>query len=210
MGEETLQWQNWIHLSSKCWWVNQSKEKLPLGFVSSAPFRISPSLSVTVSTVGGTQIFKKKWWTDLVLQSTDPLIPENSKPTTDTNYVPVINDTFRVNTQKMTWNAAKSFCEKDGATLASLRNEWAKRYSHMMSLNLNAPLWIGLNRKAVWHRDLLITQSSITVNISSLSDKIGEANVRLLTLLTDRWIFQIYWRIPSHHNCLGSLRTKDQ
>lgn len=112
--------------------------------------------------VGGTQIFKRKRWSDLILPSTDPLIPENSKPTTRTSYVPVINDTFRVNTQEMTWNAAKSFCENDGATLASLRNEWAKSYSHMMSLNLNAPLWIGLNRKAVWHRDPLITQSSIT------------------------------------------------
>lgn len=75
----------------------------------------------------------------------------------------------------MTWSAAKSFCENDGAALASLRNEWAISYSHMMSLDLNAPLWIGLNRKVVWRRDPLITQSSITVNISSLSDKIGEA-----------------------------------
>lgn len=103
----------------------------------------------------------------MILPSADPLIPENSKPTTHTSYVPVINDTFRVNTQEMTWNAAKRFCETDGATLASLRNEWAKSYSHMMSLNLNAPLWIGLNRKAVWHRDPLITQSSITVNIKN-------------------------------------------
>lgn len=92
----------------------------------------------------------------------------------------------------MTWNAAKSFCENDGATLASLRNEWAKSYSHMMSLNLNAPLWIGLNRKAVWHRDPLITQSSITVTINPQSDKIGEAELYVPTLLSDRWIFQIY------------------
>lgn len=116
--------------------------------------------------VGGMQILSKKTWIDLILPSTDPLIPENSKPTTHASYVPVINDTFRVNIQEMTWNAAKRFCENDGAALASLRNEWAKSYSHMMSLNLNAPLWIGLNRKAVWHRDSLITQSSITVNIT--------------------------------------------
>lgn len=64
---------------------------------------------------------------------------------------------FRVNTQQMTWSAAKRFCENDGARLASIRNEWAKSYSHMASLNLKAPLWIGLNRKAVWHRKLRVT-----------------------------------------------------
>uniref|UniRef100_A0A674PBS8 Mannose receptor, C type 1b n=1 Tax=Takifugu rubripes TaxID=31033 RepID=A0A674PBS8_TAKRU len=84
----------------------------------------------------------------ICLRNVDPLIPDNVKPIIYTDYVPVINDTFRVNTQEMSWNAAKRFCESEGAKLASLRNEWAKSYSHMMSLNLNTPLWIGLNRKA--------------------------------------------------------------
>lgn len=85
------------------------------------------------------------------------MIPDNLNPIIYTDYVPVMNDTFRVNTQEMTWNAAKRFCENDGAKLASLRNDWAKIYSHMMSLNLNAPLWIGLNRKAVWYRKPLVS-----------------------------------------------------
>lgn len=145
MGEEVLQWHSWIHLSSKCWWVNQMKAKLLSGFVSRVPCCISPSLSVTISSSGGMQIFKKKQRIDLILPSTHPL----TKLTTHTSYVPGINDTFRVNTQEMTWNAAKRFCENDGATLTSLHNERAKSYSHMTSLNLKAPLWIGLNRKAV-------------------------------------------------------------
>lgn len=134
-------------------WI-EPKNSLSQVSCTRAPFCIAPSLSITSFFSWRNANFQgQKWWPGLILPSADPLIPENATPTTHTSYDPVMNDTFRVNTQEMTWNAAKSFCENDGAALASLRNEWAKSYSHMMSLKLNAPLWIGLNRKAVWHRD---------------------------------------------------------
>lgn len=117
-------------------WIKWQKQWIPVVF---------PKLCVTSFS----NWVKNNSLNKLFFLSTDPLIPDDVKPIIYTDYVPVINDTFRLNTQEMSWNAAKRFCESEGAKLASLRNEWAKSYSHMMSLNLNTPLWIGLNRKAV-------------------------------------------------------------
>lgn len=49
----------------------------------------------------------------------------------------------------MTWYAAKRNCEGDGAQLASLRNKWSQVYSELIALNLDAPVWIGLNKLEV-------------------------------------------------------------
>ncbi|KAM7400358.1 hypothetical protein PAMA_004851 [Pampus argenteus] len=46
----------------------------------------------------------------------------------------------------MTWYKAKQHCEGNGAKLASLKNEWNHAYVELMALNLQAPLWIGLNK----------------------------------------------------------------
>ncbi|XP_039672406.1 macrophage mannose receptor 1-like [Perca fluviatilis] len=80
------------------------------------------------------------------LQNIDPSLPDSPEPTTSTNYVKIFNDSIKVVTQQMNWDEAKKHCEGDGATLASLRNWWSQAYVELLALNLNAPLWIGLNK----------------------------------------------------------------
>uniref|UniRef100_A0A3Q3MGQ0 Mannose receptor, C type 1b n=1 Tax=Labrus bergylta TaxID=56723 RepID=A0A3Q3MGQ0_9LABR len=74
-----------------------------------------------------------------------PSLPDSPQPTTQ-NYVNIFNDSVKVITRKMTWYAAQKNCKGDGATLASLRNIWSKTYIDLITLNLNAPVWIGLNK----------------------------------------------------------------
>uniref|UniRef100_A0A3Q2WPT7 Mannose receptor, C type 1b n=1 Tax=Haplochromis burtoni TaxID=8153 RepID=A0A3Q2WPT7_HAPBU len=62
-------------------------------------------------------------------------------------YVKILNDSIKVVTQKMNWDSAKKYCERDGANLASLRNEWSQVYVELMALEMEGPLWIGLNKK---------------------------------------------------------------
>ena len=56
---------------------------------------------------------------------------------------------MKVVTQNMTWAEAKRHCEGDGAKLVSLKDEWKQAYVELMALNLQAPLWIGLNKMEV-------------------------------------------------------------
>ncbi|KAM4605239.1 macrophage mannose receptor 1b [Polymixia lowei] len=66
--------------------------------------------------------------------------------TTPTTYVKLGNDSIRVVTQNLTWDEAKKNCEVDPANLASLRNDWTHAYVELLAMNLQAPLWIGLNK----------------------------------------------------------------
>ncbi|XP_039998644.1 macrophage mannose receptor 1-like [Xiphias gladius] len=81
------------------------------------------------------------------LRNLDPSLPDSPEPTVTTQYVKIINDSIKVVTQPMNWDAALKHCQSDGANLASLRNEWSQVYVELMALNLNAGLWIGLNKK---------------------------------------------------------------
>ncbi|XP_041804377.1 macrophage mannose receptor 1-like [Chelmon rostratus] len=74
----------------------------------------------------------------------DPSMPDSPEPTISNNYVKILNDSIKLVTQPMTWDAAKKHCEGDGASLASLRNVWAQNYIELMALK--APLWIGINK----------------------------------------------------------------
>ena len=83
------------------------------------------------------------------LFSTDqrfPVVPEAGTPD---HYVKLANDSIKVVTQNVTWDQAKKLCEDDGARLASLRNDWSQAYVELQALNLNTPLWIGLNKMEV-------------------------------------------------------------
>ncbi|CAJ1072734.1 macrophage mannose receptor 1-like [Xyrichtys novacula] len=80
------------------------------------------------------------------LRSVDPSLPDSPEPTT-TDYVKILNDSVKVVTTPMTWYAANKNCKENGATLASLRNAWSKAYIDLVTYNLNAPVWIGLNTK---------------------------------------------------------------
>ncbi|KAF3858068.1 hypothetical protein F7725_011269 [Dissostichus mawsoni] len=75
----------------------------------------------------------------------DPSLPDSPEPM-PTDYVKILNDSMKVVTQNMSWDAAKQHCERDGAKLASLRNEWSQAYVELMALKLNASLWIGMNK----------------------------------------------------------------
>lgn len=55
----------------------------------------------------------------------------------------------------MTWDAAKKYCENDGAKLISIRNEWSQAYLELLAKNLNASLWIGMNKAQVRSRNFL-------------------------------------------------------
>ncbi|XP_044077015.1 macrophage mannose receptor 1-like [Siniperca chuatsi] len=80
------------------------------------------------------------------LRNVDPSLPDTPEPTTSTDYVNIFNDSIKVVTQQMTWDAAEKHCEDDGAKLISLRNKWSQTYIELLSLNLKSPLWIGLNK----------------------------------------------------------------
>ncbi|XP_035526281.1 macrophage mannose receptor 1-like [Morone saxatilis] len=78
-------------------------------------------------------------------RNVDPHLPDSPEPTI-TDYVKILNDSVKVVTQQMTWDEAKKHCENDGAKLTNIRNEWLQAYVELLALNLNAPLWIGLNK----------------------------------------------------------------
>uniref|UniRef100_UPI003AAC2783 macrophage mannose receptor 1-like n=1 Tax=Centroberyx gerrardi TaxID=166262 RepID=UPI003AAC2783 len=82
----------------------------------------------------------------ICLRNVDPSIPAITESTTPNTYVKLANDSIKITTQNMTWNEAKKHCEADGAKLASLRNQWTQAYVELQAMNLQAPLWIGLNK----------------------------------------------------------------
>ncbi|XP_067462383.1 macrophage mannose receptor 1-like [Thunnus thynnus] len=79
-------------------------------------------------------------------RNVDKALPDSPDSTTSPDYVKMVNDSIKVVSQKMTWGEAKEHCEGDGAKLANLKNEWIQTYAELMALNLQAPLWIGLNK----------------------------------------------------------------
>lgn len=79
----------------------------------------------------------------------DPNLPSQSDMYVPNIYVSVGNDSIKAVTKNLTWNDAKKNCEADKANLASLRNEWSQAYVELLVLNLNAPVWIGLNKNQV-------------------------------------------------------------
>uniref|UniRef100_A0AAQ6IMQ9 Mannose receptor, C type 1b n=1 Tax=Anabas testudineus TaxID=64144 RepID=A0AAQ6IMQ9_ANATE len=83
----------------------------------------------------------------ICLQNVVPSIPDAPEPTSHNDYVDIFNDSIKVITQQMNWDAAKKYCENEGANLASLRNQWTHAYVELLALNLKAPLWIGLNKQ---------------------------------------------------------------
>ncbi|XP_029309225.1 macrophage mannose receptor 1-like [Cottoperca gobio] len=80
------------------------------------------------------------------LKNVDPSLPDSPEPTLSSDYVKILNDSIKVVTQQMSWDAAKKLCEGDGAKLASLRNKWTQAYVELLALSLKAPVWIGLNK----------------------------------------------------------------
>ncbi|XP_075954227.1 macrophage mannose receptor 1-like [Anarhichas minor] len=81
----------------------------------------------------------------ICLQNVDPSFPETPEPTM-TDYVKIFNDSIKLVSQQMNWNAAKKHCESDGAKLASLRNQWSQTYAEQLALNVKGPVWIGMNK----------------------------------------------------------------
>uniref|UniRef100_A0A8C3ALH3 Mannose receptor, C type 1b n=1 Tax=Cyclopterus lumpus TaxID=8103 RepID=A0A8C3ALH3_CYCLU len=80
------------------------------------------------------------------LRNVDISLPD-SPELTMTNYINVYNDSFKLVSQQMNWDAAKKHCESDGAKLASVRNEWAQVYVELLAVNAKGPMWIGMNKK---------------------------------------------------------------
>ncbi|KAM8849997.1 macrophage mannose receptor 1-like isoform 2-T2 [Spinachia spinachia] len=81
----------------------------------------------------------------ICLRNLDPSLPDSSQPT-PMDYVNVFNDSFKLVPQKMTWDAAKQNCERDGAQLASLRNQWSRNFVEFLALQVKGAAWIGMNK----------------------------------------------------------------
>ncbi|KAM9322716.1 macrophage mannose receptor 1-like isoform 2-T2 [Pholidichthys leucotaenia] len=82
----------------------------------------------------------------ICLRNLDPSQPDSTEPTTPTNYIKILNDSIKVITQQMDWDAAQKHCKRDDASLASFKTEWTQAYVELLALNLKTPLWIGLNK----------------------------------------------------------------
>ncbi|TMS09857.1 Macrophage mannose receptor 1 [Larimichthys crocea] len=80
-------------------------------------------------------------------RNVEPTLKPPPEPTIPNIYVSLGNDSVKVVTKNLTWEAAKKQCEGDKATLASLRNDWTLAYVELLTMNLNAPVWIGLNKQ---------------------------------------------------------------
>ncbi|KAJ3595076.1 hypothetical protein NHX12_004381 [Muraenolepis orangiensis] len=76
----------------------------------------------------------------------DPQIPRVVEPLTPTTYYKMGNDSVKIVTQNFTWSEANKRCKMDGAQLATIRSEWTRAYIELQALNLNSPMWIGLNK----------------------------------------------------------------
>ncbi|XP_037642854.1 macrophage mannose receptor 1-like [Sebastes umbrosus] len=81
----------------------------------------------------------------ICLRNVDKYLPDSPEPTISSD-IKILNDSIKLVTQQMNWDAAKEHCEGDGANLASLRNEWSQAYVELLAMNLKTPLWIGLNK----------------------------------------------------------------
>lgn len=79
------------------------------------------------------------------LRNIDASLPNSTKPPS-TEYVKIFNDSIKFVSQQMNWDAAKKNCERDGAKLASLRNDWSQTYAELLALNNKGPMWIGMNK----------------------------------------------------------------
>ncbi|XP_076004152.1 macrophage mannose receptor 1b isoform X2 [Genypterus blacodes] len=82
----------------------------------------------------------------ICLRSVDPNIAPPPDVAVPSTYVKVANDSIKATTELLSWDAAQKKCQAEKANLASLRNEWTSAYVELLSMNLQAPLWIGLNK----------------------------------------------------------------
>lgn len=84
---------------------------------------------------------------------TDPAFKDTAEPTISSDYVQVLNDTFKAVTQPLTWDVANTHCESDGSRLAGLQSEWSQIYVELVALTLKTPVWIGMNKDKVKGRE---------------------------------------------------------
>ncbi|KAG5285389.1 hypothetical protein AALO_G00002830 [Alosa alosa] len=62
------------------------------------------------------------------------------------SYIKIGNDSFKVESNNLTWWEAKKRCEADGAQLASIRDSITQAYIELQLRKLKQPMWIGLNK----------------------------------------------------------------
>uniref|UniRef100_A0A3B4UK92 Mannose receptor, C type 1b n=1 Tax=Seriola dumerili TaxID=41447 RepID=A0A3B4UK92_SERDU len=119
--------QNWKRFKSKCYIINSQRETWE-------------GARTQCKAMGGNLA------SILSRHEQDPSLPDSPEPTVPIEYVKVFNDSIKVVTQPLNWDAAQKRCQSDDANLASLRNGWSEVYIELMALNLNSPLWIGLKK----------------------------------------------------------------
>lgn len=79
----------------------------------------------------------------------DPAFKDTAEPTISSDYVNILNNTFKVLTQPLSWDAANTRCESEGNQLATVQSEWSQVYVELVALTLKTPVWIGMNKDKV-------------------------------------------------------------
>ncbi|KAM9349892.1 macrophage mannose receptor 1-like [Symphorus nematophorus] len=135
--------QNWKKFDSKCYKVIYNQRETwdgartqcqeMGGNLASIPSRnVQVFLTTTMADAPPTDL-----WIGLVSVNGNPYYWTDGQRLTFSNW----------DLRKMTWSAAKRHCDADGAKLASLRNKWSQLYAQLITLNLKAPVWIGMNQQ---------------------------------------------------------------
>uniref|UniRef100_A0A8B9GYZ1 Mannose receptor, C type 1b n=1 Tax=Astyanax mexicanus TaxID=7994 RepID=A0A8B9GYZ1_ASTMX len=60
-------------------------------------------------------------------------------------YIKLGNSFYKIVQTNMTWAEAQSYCEAEGAKLASIRDAFTQSYIELQTYKVGQPLWIGLN-----------------------------------------------------------------
>uniref|UniRef100_A0A4W5LTT5 C-type lectin domain-containing protein n=1 Tax=Hucho hucho TaxID=62062 RepID=A0A4W5LTT5_9TELE len=76
----------------------------------------------------------------------DSGIPVPAPTVLPSGWVKLANDSYKVLTQNWTWPEARMKCEAEEGQLASTLDALSTAYLELQALNLQTPLWIGLNR----------------------------------------------------------------
>ncbi|XP_049338776.1 macrophage mannose receptor 1-like [Astyanax mexicanus] len=75
----------------------------------------------------------------------DQSLQAESPTEVSNTYIKLGNSFYKIVQTNMTWAEAQSYCEAEGAKLASIRDAFTQSYIELQTYKVGQPLWIGLN-----------------------------------------------------------------
>ncbi|KAL1270811.1 hypothetical protein QQF64_029827 [Cirrhinus molitorella] len=78
-------------------------------------------------------------------RKTDPQLAGPVTTALPQHFFTLANDSYKVQTEKMSWDEARRQCKADDADLASVLDSISQAYTILRVSKLKEPLWIGLN-----------------------------------------------------------------